>query len=592
MNRLHKFLTAPIAKSSSSPVKFWFSLSLTFAAIYGLLVLQHAFSSEYVVQDDARQHVFWMQRFIDPQLFPGDLIADYFQSVAPAGYTALYRLMASLGIEPLLLSKLLPLILGLITTGYCFGVSLQLLPVPLAGFIGSLLLNHYLWMRDDLVSATAVAFIYPLFLAFLYYLLRRSLLPCCIAIALLGLFYPQGVFICIGILILRVQRWEKGRPYFLRNPREYRLYATGLGVAALVIAFYAFKSSSGFGPVISAAEARTMSEFLPGGISSFFVEESGHFWFTAQRSGMLPRLGTAVPLIIGVWLPVLMLFPAIFPLVKQVTKDVAVLLQITLASVAMFLASHALLFRLHLPSRYTEHSLRIVTAIASGIVLTLILDAVLNWAGKPPVKSSVSHHQEHQPTSVNLAPWRQLVALGAVVLLVGGPILHPIVLKRFPRTDYMVGNAPALYEFFQQQPKDSLIASLTKEGSNLPIFAQRSILAGGEGYPVPYHKGYYAKIRQRTIDLIEAQYSPDLATVQRFIQKYGVDFWLLETGAWTLPYLTNERWIMQYKPAAENAIATLQQGTLPALASLTESCQVLQTGNFIVLQAECIAKVR
>ena len=138
ITRLHRFLTAPIARTFKPQVKFWLSLSLTLAAIYGILGLQQAFSSEYVVADYARQHVFWMQRFLDRELFPNDLIADYFQSVAPWGYTTLYRLMASLGINPLFFSKLLPIVLGLITTGYCFGVCMQMLPVPAAGFIATL----------------------------------------------------------------------------------------------------------------------------------------------------------------------------------------------------------------------------------------------------------------------------------------------------------------------------------------------------------------------------------------------------------------------------------------------------------------------
>lgn len=181
--RLHKFLTAPNA-NKSSPWVIWFSLSLAFAALYGLLALKQAFSGEYIVQDDARQHVFWMQRFLDPELFPNDLIANYFQSVAPAGYATFYRLLAFVGIGPILLSKLLPIVLGLITTGYCFGVCMQLFPVPMTGFIGALLLNQNLWMQDGLISATPKAFIYPLFLAFLYYVLRRSLILCGSAIAL------------------------------------------------------------------------------------------------------------------------------------------------------------------------------------------------------------------------------------------------------------------------------------------------------------------------------------------------------------------------------------------------------------------------
>jgi hypothetical protein len=65
---LCQFLTATTDKKSSPKVIFWFTLSLTFAALYSILALQQVFSSEYVVQDDARQHVFWMRRFLDPAL--------------------------------------------------------------------------------------------------------------------------------------------------------------------------------------------------------------------------------------------------------------------------------------------------------------------------------------------------------------------------------------------------------------------------------------------------------------------------------------------------------------------------------------------
>ena len=166
---LHRFLTAPTANKSSPQMIFWLSLSLTFAAIYSILALKRAFSGEYVVQDDARQHVFWMRRFLDADLFPNDLIANYFQSIAPPGYSTVYQIPAFVGIDPLVLSKLLPLVLGLLTTIYCFGVCVQLLPVPITGFIGALLLNQNLWMQDGLISATPKAFLYPLFLSFLYY---------------------------------------------------------------------------------------------------------------------------------------------------------------------------------------------------------------------------------------------------------------------------------------------------------------------------------------------------------------------------------------------------------------------------------------
>lgn len=550
------------------------------------MVLNVAFSAEYVVQDDARQHVFWMQRFIDPELFPGDWIADYFQTVAPAGYTALYWIVAKLGISPMLLHKLLPPILGLITTGYCFAVTLQILPVPLAGFLSALLLNHYIWMRDDVVSATATAFVYPIFMAFLYYLLQRQLIATCITIALMGLFYPQCVLIAAGILILQRIQLSQWRPSLSRHPQDYVFSGIALAVAMAVMAFYAVKSND-YGPVISATEAKTLPEFLSDGKSEFFTEDVGDFWFSGQRSGIMPRFGTILPIVTGGLLPILLWLnmvanrrlskrdesrsqcnegSGVFPLLKRLQNG-RFFLEIIVASLAMFLISHALLFRLHLPSRYTEHSLRMVTAIAAGIAIAVIVDAVLSWGenkGKPIIAGTLA------------------------VLIVAGIILEPTWLKRFPRTDYILGEVPTLYEFFAAQPKDILIASVSEEGNNLPSFARRSILVGGEGYPVPYHKGYYGEIRQRTIDLIDAHYSPNLSAVREFITRYEIDFWVVESGAFTPNYVSRDRWMMQYQPHAKQAIAQMQQGMTPALATLRDRCTVFQTEGFFVLDSACI----
>ena len=622
ITRLHKLLTAPVSPKSSPQRLFWLTLSLTFAVIYSIPALQKAFSSEYVVQDDARQHVFWMGRFLDAGLFPNDLIADYFQSVAPAGYTALYQLMAAAGIEPLLLSKLLPLVLGLITTAYCFGICLQLLPVPLAGFIGALLLNQNLWMQDGLVSATPKAFIYPLFLAFLYYLLRRLLIPCLIAIALLGLFYPSLIFICAGILILQLCHFQQGRLGLSKNRNDYLFCATGLGVAFLVLLPYALGSSE-FGPTITVAEARTLPEFTPEGRSSFFYDrDPWKFWFNASRSGirlpvaLMPQLVYA-----GLVLPLLLRYPSPFPLAKKVSSGIRLFPQLILASLAMFFAAHALLFKLHLPSRYTQHSLRIVMVFAASLAVTILLDALFSWAEPKPIKQIdtiklktrrsrevgflqetrflgvrlIYAHLLKRPNpqgnkttvlpSFNLA---QFLALGATVLLGLTLIIYPASWDNLPWTGYIQGRMPALYEFFQQQPKDSLIASLSDEVNNLPTFSQRSILVGSE-YAIPYHLGYYRPFRQRTLDLIQAQYSPDLAQVQNFIQKYGIDFWMLEQVALTPEYIANNPWLNQYQPA-KDALAKFPQGTIPALSTVMKRCAVFEREGLVVLEADCILK--
>jgi len=105
-------------------------LCLVAAFIYGLLGLQTGFQGDWVVQDDARQHVFWMERYLDPELFPNDLIADYFQAVAPLGYTSIYKLGTLLGIDPLIFNKLIPVALRLVITAYFFGFCRQIFLIP------------------------------------------------------------------------------------------------------------------------------------------------------------------------------------------------------------------------------------------------------------------------------------------------------------------------------------------------------------------------------------------------------------------------------------------------------------------------------
>lgn len=569
---LQKFLTAPTTKTSRSPVIFWFSLSLTFAALYSLLGLQQAFSSEYVIADDAREHVFWMQRFLDPGLFPHDYIADYFQSVAPAGYTALYQWMTYLGIHPLLLHKLLPPVLGLVTTGYTFGVCMEILPVPPASFIATLLLNQSLWMTDDLASATPRAFLYPLFVAFMYYVLRRWLLLCLVAIALLGLFYPQCVFICAGVLILRLLRWEGGQLRLSPDWYDYWLCATGVGISLLVLLPYALTPNK-FGPAYTAAQAKQIPEFWKGK-SAVFQKDQWRFFVTGKRSGMfgLPVF-TPPTLWLGLLLPVLLRFPSKFPLSRYLTPSLMLFPQIILASIGMFFLAHALLFKLHLPSRYTSYTFRFLLTLATAIALTLLLDAVLLWLrqhGKNPFS---------QP---------QLLVMATTLLIGAGLVFYPSFVKNFPKASYVVGSVPPLYEFFAQQPKDILIASLSEEANNLPTFSRRSILMGREYY-IPYHMGYYQQIRQRFFELIRAQYSQDLAAAQNLIRQYGVDFWLLDREWFTAGYLHNNGWFRRFQ-LIKDEVAALQQGKVPALLGVVEQCTVFQTKGFVVLQAGCIVK--
>lgn len=585
--RLHSLLASP-ARTSEGDRVFWLTLGLMFSLVFSFLALREAFAGDYIVQDDARQHVFWMQRFMDGALFPGDRIADYFQSVSPYGYTTLYKILVAGDFSPWWVNKVLPLVLGLISTAYCFGVSLQLLPLPMGGFFATLLLNQSLWMKDDLVSATPRAFVYPIFLAFLFYLLRRSPIGTAVSAGLLGLFYPQYSLIALGLLVLQLLRWQpdptaQGWVRYVpvrwsTDRQDYWTCGSALIVSVVILGIYAASSSS-FDPVISAANTRDWAELNPGGRSTFFRPNPLEFYFTNLQSGML-TVGLVRPatLLLAVGLPVMLRWRDRFPLAQSL-NHLWILPQLLGVSLFWFITAHATLFRLHLPARYTEHSWRIVFAFAAALVLTLLIDQTIRRFSvpRPPAKAAAS--------------WEWGAAI-AVLLLTVLVVVYPSIASQFPTTKYKVGSAPQLYKFLRNQPMDTLVASLSLEADNIPSFAQRSVLVARE-YAIPYHWGYYGEFRERAIALIQAQYTPDLDALKAFINKYGIDFWVLDRRAYEEAYLETA-WFDQYAPPTNQALQYVREGTPSALNGLRETCippdQVLEGlgSGLEVLDAACI----
>lgn len=587
---------AALTRPNASPrsLGLWLALSLGFGLLYSGLALHQAFASPLIVQDDARQHVFWMRRWLDPALFPNDLIADYFQSVAPWGYRLLYRAGAALGVDPFSFNKFLPLPLTLIITLYCFRLTLALLPVPFAAFTSTVLLNQALWIDSDVASATPRAFVYPLLLAFLFYLVRGALLPCLIVLLLQGLFYPQTLLLSLGVLTLQLLDWRPERPPWQRlawAARSQRRFALGAWAVALAILLLYALQSSAYGPTISRAEALNLPEFWPGGRSSFFSDDFWQYWLRG-RSGILHyKLFTPATQVLGLLLPCFWLGtypgPPRLALLSHCQK-LAVLTQLTVASIGMFFIAHAVLFKLHLPSRYAQHSLRIVLAVAAAIVITSWLEALSRW------QTSTGPVWTRRGRSWAAGVMAPLTSAGIALFLLALVLFYPLTLKNFLASGYVTADSPKLHQFLAQQPKDSLVASLSRRADNIGSFAARSVLASWE-HSIPYHLGYYLPLRDRLRRMIAAQYSPDLAAAQELIRDEGVTLWLLDPISFDLAVLAEDDWLGQYQPEMDRALTQLRQAgqhsaANPALAdpALHQACGVYNQEGLILLSADCI----
>lgn len=274
-------------------------------------------------------------------------------------------------------------------------------------------------------------------------------------------------------------------------------------------------------------------------------------------------------MIVGIFLPLLLCFPRPF-LLTQRLRNLGILWQLPGVAIALFLAAHALLFRLHLPSRYSGYTLRFTLIFAAALTLTVLLDAILRWLSQPARAGATA-----------LALWGAGGLL--VALLLGYPLYDPDAID----PNYTEGRLPATYAFLAAQPVDTVVASLSRDVDHVPTFSQRSVLVSRE-YAIPYHVGYADPLRQRIFEVIAAQYALNPPMLVQTIERYGIDFWLIDADAFN-PQAVQTSWIRQYPRVTTEAIAHLNQGT-PLLAQLAPTCQVVAEKERVLIDAHCLLK--
>ncbi len=562
----------------SKPISFnWLIPSVVFAAYFALISLGYAFSQDYLIQDDARIHVVWLQKFLDPELFPNDFLADYFTSFLPWGFKGIYWLGVKIGIEPLIFAKFLPSILGLITSIYTFYFSLKIIPNQFTAFLSSLMITQLIWTNDDLISATPRAFVYPLFAAFLYYLASERLFACLLVMFVMGLFYPQVLLVEISILGLRIIDFK--RKFYLTNRFEaYQCF--GLGLMVVAIALFPFtQRSPEWATSVTASQMAQIPEFNAQGRTFFYGVGWVKFLFAGDSGLCLPNFppiiwaGFALP-----WLLVKSSGARSLKTIAVITPKLKILGQVTAASLIMYGLAHLLLLKIHLPSRYTYHTLRFVLALAFAITFTAITEISLNWLAN-----------RKQFTLLNKVAIIVITAFLTVALIF--PMI-PLVANGWLQ-NWWLGKEARLYQYLADQPKSTMVASLSEEINLIPAFAQRSILIGSE-FAFPYHPTYHQEIIQRANDLLNSQYASDPKTLTAFIKKYQIDYLLIDSNAFSPEYLQQKNWLIysSWHKTTKKVITKLsspkhlQEDLI--LPNLIAPCSVVKTVQADLLDTTCI----
>ena len=448
------------------------------------------------VVDDARQHVFWTYRYQDPALFPGDLYADFFSALAPLGYHALYWLFAKLG-DPLRAGCWLPFGLAAVALTFAWRLGRALEP-RWGGFLAAFLLLPYLHLlRGGLPRSFALALLLP----HLFYVATAQMGRATVVLALQALVYPQTFLLGLGIQGLQTLR--QGGREAVRRPLVILLLGVVAGGVVLAPR-YLIARPAALGTLVTRAEASASPEFQRGGRAAFFDPSPVRFYLTGRRSGLgWNNSLTQLAILVG-----------LLALVRRgaVRQTPSIVLDTLIASLGLFVAAHALLFRLHLPNRYVQWTLP----------LAAIMFSVAH------ARPAAAWLRDRVPPIAGLWAWLAWLRWGIAAIVLLALVEGAVSTAR--HAEGTEEDVIAVHRYLRTLPREALIAGRSTLLAEVPLLDRRRILDDPQ-FALPYFRGYYHEVVRRTTAREAVWQAGSPETLGRFCRDFGVSHVLIDRQA-------------------------------------------------------------
>jgi hypothetical protein len=473
-----------------------------------------ALTHPFIINDDVRQQLYWMQQWQDPALFRGDFLTSYARHYVPWGVKGLYWL-ASWWVSPLYFAKLIPGFLLVVLAVCLFQIGCRLADRRLGWMMVAVfwLMPFFL---DNLAGGLARSFATPLLA--LFWLGWQARRPRVMGAALLlqALFIPYIFLVAAPAALLAWLLARLGRdapPPFPRQTSHF--FLLGLG-AALVVAMNLQFSAAGYGPLVSAREMVNRPEFYAHGRYPLLPEPSllwelvspwefiAPFREWGLAAGILGCVGLAVLVAAGVWR---LDWASLGPRLKPAGY-------LGLASLILYLLARLFLLKLFVPDRYLMYTANLFYCLLLALGLKAIL-RVDRWPRYLAVLALVG--------AAGLGVWR----------------LQGVGLK-----DYSAYRP--LYAALAATPKDALMAGHPNLMDNIPTFARRRALVTYK-LAHPWSRGYWQKVQPRLHDLFTAYYAADPQVVVDFCRKYGVAFLIVDDRHFTPDFLKGGFFLFPYE---------------------------------------------
>jgi hypothetical protein len=350
--------------------KRWLGFAVVLTLVPYLVALPNVLRSwPLIVEDDARHYAVWLRRLLDPELYPGDFIAAELGSRLPFAYAALYRPFIALGFDPLAvhLWVFMPLS-GIVLTVFTYLFVRRFWPTSFGAAVAAVTFGTIVEASRGIPSDFGFAVVLGLILVFFSRRFFWGVLAGVAGAGMLPVAAATAGASLSGQLLTR-------KPPFLTRDRGTWLMIVLMGVGIVAAGVIAWTAARTMGEPLTAAEARQLPFYGPGGRRAFFGPTFASTYLCNFRAGIVPfcnggtvtsiafaLLRTILVLVVGTWLVMsnranerLKRFslPQLNPQIASVWAGLVV------AGSVLFVISHVVAFQLENPQRFSKYGVEL-----------------------------------------------------------------------------------------------------------------------------------------------------------------------------------------------------------------------------------------
>jgi len=503
---------APLPGTERIPGLDFLAAAILSAAVFTFAHWQ-GFVNPYAINDDVRQQVYWMQRWVTSGLYPDSLLNAYAEAYVPWGIKFIFW-CGSWFKNPLAFSThvagvlfMAQALLLMAIGGLCAGRR-----SGWATLAAGLLMPFFL---ENISGGLSRAFASPLLAAFCYSLLLRGWFMGWV-LAAQAIFIPYIFLPCAGTLVLN-RAWSQLRgqvPIWLRTKREWVTLVVSTALVGVYTLAYGMK---GFGPLVSLSETLGRPEFGPQGrldlvpLPNPFLD---FVYYPFERIGLFKEFGLFTGIASLVFLAPILWFGGRVVDWRGLARKLKPLALTGAVFLAFYVAARVVAFKLFVPDRYAQYPVNLLYAI--------LLAACLAGAVK---RLGVT----------------KLMAAGLILLAAG---LGAVRLKNVALYDYSA-DAPLFTAVEAATPNDAMLAGHPLLMDNVMTFSRRNAYATFE-LAHPWSKGYWEQLAPRLDGFFKAYYAADAAEVIRFAKESAADYLLVDVSHFTPAFLSGSPFFEPY----------------------------------------------